>query len=341
LEAVIIDEKQKKDWESFIQEHPMTVAWQSYEWNSILSQHYRMDFYPIALFDGKKVQGILPLYKMKTVFGHERLISVPYAVAGGITADAEEVRQGLFEKAVKIAKKFNSCPIVLKQYKVKIAGDLRNDRNYHNRELKLSDDIKKIWSNLSNINKEKIEYSKKHSLTLEHPSENLSFFYKTLLQHHRHEGLPCVSEKWIQSLIESGMYSIALLRQGTAVVAGTMVKEFKKSVSFPFTCIPDRNGMGDIFVYNLYWELIKKYAQKGWQVCHSGRIPNNERTNGYRLGWGGVKYNYYYQYYPKEIDRSEFSERRGWKRGVAKRCLRLLPLTLSKSVGPRIIKYFP
>jgi len=130
------------------------------------------------------------------------LISAPYAVNGGILADNEQAAQVLFEKAKEISKKHYGSPITLKQYKIRIAGDMRIDDSYYNRELNLARNSSDIWKEISEQNRQNIDDTKKHDLVLEYPSRDVFGFYKQLLHYHHQKGVPCVSQKWIEDLIE-------------------------------------------------------------------------------------------------------------------------------------------
>jgi hypothetical protein len=342
MRAVIIDESQKNDWEAYIQRNPQTIAWQSFEWNAVLRKHYRIDFHPIAVFDGGEIRGMLPLYHMKSIYGKDMLLSVPYAVAGGIAADSDEAVGLLMEKAIELSENYNSCPVTLKQYKIKIDRQLRTDDNYYNRELDLAAGEDAIWAGLAETNKQRIEASRSLAYELEYPSDDLDIFYNMLLKHQHAKGIPCVGRGWIKDLIGFGMYSLAMLKLDGNPVAATMIKEFKDTVSFPFTCVPYKDGKTGVAEYRLYWELINRFASEGKRIFHSGRIPRTDRTDPYRLGWGGVQYDYYYQYYPdSNKTTTEFSKRKGRKREIFESCWKKMPRGIAGLLGPRIVKQFP
>jgi hypothetical protein len=138
METIIIDEKRKEAWDQYVQQHPGSIAWQSYGWYSVLRKHYPVTFLPLAVTNGKGIRGVLPLYRIGSSRGKNVLISVPYAVAGGILADDAEAERLLVEKAVSLAGEFGSRGITLKQYKRKVAGNFRDDDAFYNRELDIS-----------------------------------------------------------------------------------------------------------------------------------------------------------------------------------------------------------
>src|SRR2546430_8596252 len=102
MDVVLVEKKNRRDWDVFVQESPGVIAWHSYSWEEVLQQYYGTEFYPLAVYDGPKICGILPLYRIKTLRG-EALLSSPHFVAGGIVASDEDVRDALLKKAIDFA----------------------------------------------------------------------------------------------------------------------------------------------------------------------------------------------------------------------------------------------
>jgi serine/alanine adding enzyme len=341
MEAVIIDPSKRGEWEEYLLGNEKSIAWQSFDWSEVLSGHYRINFFPIAAVDSGTISGVLPLYRIKTLLSGDILTSVPHAVAGGIVADNEEASRVLLGKAIELSKKFNSCRIVLKQYKHRMAGDLHTDDHYYNRELRLSQDVQHVWDGMQPKNRDAILRAEKYSMVLEYPSDDLNGFYRMLLEHLHARGIPCVSRSWIRDLIGFRMYSIALLKREGRIVAGTLVKEYKKTVSFPFSCLPETEKEKVEYLYRLYWDIIRMYCGKGYEIFHSGRIPNNDATDEHRLGWGGTKYGYYYQYFPNRSVKTEYAMKRGRKREIIEKCWTMIPTAVAGVLGPSVVKQFP
>jgi hypothetical protein len=341
MEAVIITEKDRKAWDEYVMNNPFSIAWQSYGWSDVVKKHYGLEFYPLAVFDGNRICGILPLYRVKSITGNVELISVPYAVAGGMLADTPAVQTLLLDKAVLLADQNGPCRITLKQYKNRIEGDFRIDDNYYNRELALTRDTSELWKRISELNRERITDARKNCTVLEYPSTDTRTFHTLLLHHHHVRGIPCVGKEWIDDLLAFHMYSIALLKSGGRIVAATMVKEFKDTISFPFTCMADHGEPIALPAYDLYWKLIERFAAEGKAIFHSGRIPISDDTEEHRLGWGGGEYPYYYQYFPNSSGKTEFATKRGRKRDIVEKVWKRLPRGIAGLLGPYVVKYYP
>lgn len=341
MKVRIIEASEREAWDSYVMGNPKSIAWQLYTWYDVVRQHYNVHFFPLAVFEADKIRGILPLYYYKSMLKQGTLISVPFAVAGGIVADNDEVSELLLNEAIEISKRHDNCRIVLKQYKYKIPGALSSDENYYNRELTLVRDKDELLNQISENNRDKIEEAKNAGFEIVYPAANINEFYKVVNIHHHRNGIPCVTKKWIKLLIDSGMYSMAIINREGKAVAATMVKEFKDTISFPFTSLMGESELHYLGVYNLYWHMISTFAQTGKGIFHSGRIPINDETSKFRLGWGGEKFQYYNQYFPQSVVNTEYSQKRGKKRELFTNVWSHLPRPLINLVNPFLVKQFP
>ena len=341
MRVEILEESRKADWDHFVDTNPNVIAWHSYYYSHVLKKMYDLPFYPLAAYDGSALCGILPLYLSHTFRRGRILMSVPYFVAGGIVATNPEAEQLLLKRAIELGKETSAAHIALRQYKIKIQGQLVTDDSYYNRELALTEDLGQIWKSISDTNRAKVEEAKKHNTVLEYPSSDLDTFYKLLLHDQHGQGLPCVSRRWVELLLGTGTYHIALLRQQGTLVAATLAKRFKDTVSFPLTCLPRHDAQGELFAYDLYWKLITNLAAEGVHIFHSGRIPQGDVAPPYRLGWGGTKCTYYYQSPGVGNSPAQQTNTRGAKRSLFESVWKKIPLSLAKTLGPVIVKQFP
>jgi hypothetical protein len=341
MKIEIANESIMDRWENFIDSNPRAIAWQSFKWLDILKKNYNVKFYPIVALSGNEITGILPLYYLKIPFAKPILSSVPFAVAGGIVSNDTHTEKLLLEKAIEISKSHENCKIIFKQYKHKVIGQLSSDENFCNKELSLSTQTEKMWNEFDKSNKDNIKLGEKTDFKIEQYTNDISGFHNFLFYHHQRKGIPCTGKNWINDLVKSGMYSISILKKDNRIVAATMVKEFKDTISFPFSSTSDPGSENFHLIYNLYWELIKAHANKGKNIFHSGRLPKSGEADAFRQGWGGQIHNYYYQYYPATNLRTEFNVKRSSKREAFEKLWKMAPSTIAKIVGPQIVKRFP
>ncbi|MCE9556636.1 MAG: hypothetical protein K8T91_25080 [Planctomycetes bacterium] len=340
LQATVIDDRHKAAWDAFVHRHPGTIAWHLYDWSNVLRTYYGTTFHPIAALEGDEIRAILPLYRVRTLRTGVSLVSIPYVVAGGIVADDEQAERLVLEESVRLSQSMGSPSIALKQYGHCVAGDLRTDGGYYNQELSLSAGAAQVWKNLPVTLQESIESISETGLQLDYPSTDVAAFHLALSRHQRAGGVPAPSRRWIELLLGSKLYQMALLRSGGRVVAGTMLKVFRQTASFPYTCVAQRGDVGVNWARRFYWEMIKRLSAEGFQIVHSGRIPNNGAVPAYRLGWGGERREYYYQYYGLQ-GKTESGSKRGRSRAVVEAVWRRMPLTLANLLSPPLLRQYP
>ena len=76
------------------------------------------------------------------------------------------------------------------------------------------------------------------------------------------------------------------------------------------------------------------------RIVHSGRIPDDGNVPAYRLGWGGQKQRYYYQYHGIQ-GKTETNTKRGWVRRTGGAVWKKLPGVVSNLLDPVVIRQYP
>ncbi len=340
MKIQIVGHEFRNQWNSFVYANDCSIAWQIWDWSAIVARFKQFTFLPVAALRGSEIQGIVPLYLWNN--GSSRaFLSVPHAVAGGICAIDSETEQALLSFAIDLARKYEPCPITLKQYKHKIASEqLSSDENYYNKELSLQND-KSFRREFAPYNVQMADQARALGMKVVYPFDDTAAFYAMLIRYSHKQGVPCDALSWIASLIDAGMYSAAVAFVNGQPIAGTMIKKFKKTVSFPFSWSLPQNFEQHSIIFGLYMHLIEHFADEKLHIFHSGRIPDGEDVPKFRLGWGGPAHRYYYQYYPARTNATEFATKRGLKRKLFQIGWRRLPLPLIKALGPHIVKRFP
>jgi hypothetical protein len=179
IKVTTIDKRDLARWEAYVQASPRTVAWQSHHWSEAVARNYEVEFIPLAAELDGRIRGILPLYQLRAPKAPARLISVPFAVAGGLSADDAPAQQALLEAALALCDERGAAGITFKQYRYPIEGTLKTDSNFFNRELALSLGEAKIWEQLDARNRAAIEAAGRDGLELEleFPSDRVGVFH--------------------------------------------------------------------------------------------------------------------------------------------------------------------
>jgi hypothetical protein len=340
LSAALVPAETREDWNRFVDRHPDALSWHGYDWSRFLSEHYNIQFLPLAAFEGPEIRAILPLYRIKTRRTGAMLISIPYFVAGGIIADSAEAEELLVTETLSLSRT-HEAPAFLKTYRAPAPGPFKTDSSFYNRELDASPGVAAVWDNLEQVNRDRIEVSSRLDVAVEYPSHRVDDFYRLMAGHEHSLGRPWVSRKWLNSLLATGMYKPAVLTLRGTPATATLVKRYKDTVSFPLTCLRQHDELTETLACRLYWELIQQLAPQGIRIFHSGRIPADGSVPAYRLGWGGTPYHYHYQYYGREEEKTDSEVRSGSMRGRFERIWPRIPRPVAGLIAPAIVKQFP
>ncbi len=90
-------------WNRYVLDHPQGTVFHLNQWNQAVADAYRHKPLHLLAEEGGKITGLLPLFRIKSVFVGRVLVSVPYATYGGILADDDPTAGQLLERANQLA----------------------------------------------------------------------------------------------------------------------------------------------------------------------------------------------------------------------------------------------
>ena len=75
-------------WDAYVASMPTASNYHRWNWKHVIEDTFNHEAFYLAAFEGDAIQGILPLFRMKSrLFGHF-LVSIPFFSCGGILAGA-------------------------------------------------------------------------------------------------------------------------------------------------------------------------------------------------------------------------------------------------------------
>ncbi|MBI1825629.1 MAG: FemAB family PEP-CTERM system-associated protein [Planctomycetes bacterium] len=109
IEAIGPD--REESWDEFVEAHPDGTLFHTLAWRNIVSSVFRHKPYYLAVHSSGRITGVLPLFFVKSIFGGRMLVSVPYAVSGGILAEDEVSSRRLWQEAMRLARELR-CSVI-------------------------------------------------------------------------------------------------------------------------------------------------------------------------------------------------------------------------------------
>ena len=104
MEIVEFRDEHADSWNQFVNQQDEGTLFHLTGWKRAVEKvfHHR-SFYLLAREDGQ-IQGVLPLFLIKSRLFGRFLVSTPFAVYGGICASSERARAALHKKAAEVAR---------------------------------------------------------------------------------------------------------------------------------------------------------------------------------------------------------------------------------------------
>src|SRR5579862_1292002 len=103
-------------WDAFVEQHPCGTVFHLTAWKNCIEESfgYRSEYLVAA--EGRDIRGVLPIFLVQNPILKKALISVPFAVSGGILADSPEVREALFHRVKELGQRLGVEYIDLRNY---------------------------------------------------------------------------------------------------------------------------------------------------------------------------------------------------------------------------------
>ena len=114
VDVVAFDGTRSAEWDAYLDSHPQGTIFHLTQWQRAVEKTF--GHRPVSLWalEGNVPVGVLPLFLVNTLKG-KALVSVPYAVYGGIVADRPDIAEALLEEARLIAERHKCKYIEMRQ----------------------------------------------------------------------------------------------------------------------------------------------------------------------------------------------------------------------------------
>ena len=88
-------------WDNYIINHPNGTLYHLSSWKNAIEKSFNLEASYFIAVEDQKICGILPLFRIRTLQFSWKVLSIPFAVYGGILADQSEKEQSLLDFAIK------------------------------------------------------------------------------------------------------------------------------------------------------------------------------------------------------------------------------------------------
>ncbi|HEV2424407.1 MAG TPA: FemAB family XrtA/PEP-CTERM system-associated protein [Terriglobia bacterium] len=329
-------------WDAYVEASPYACNYHRWVWKQVINETCGHRPYYLAAVNEDALQGVLPLFLIKSrTFGNS-LVSMPFFSYGGVLAGTEEARDALLAEAVALGRELRVRHVQLRQGTPCAAGWQEATRKV-TMLVDLPATTDELWKGLSTGMRNKIRSARKRGLTSDCGGvERLDTFYDIFATNMRDLGTPVYPRSWFDSICRHNPDTVKVLTvwdEGQPVAAG-LISLFRETAEWPWsaTAASARRKYGAVF---LYWSLLEWAMQNGYRCVDFGRCTPGSGNWEFKRHWGCVEkpLNWWCWLAPGERAPDLHADNPRYR--LAVRIWQHLPLGVANWLGPRVARSIP
>lgn len=331
-----------KEWDRFVLSHPEAAFFHQSAWKRVMEKTYGYAArYFYAECEGRIV-GIAPAFLISNWVMGRCLISLPFAVYGGVCAENEEIRQALTEHLERFAEMDRVEYLELRDRKGDVLPGYHANPRYATFTMPLQADTEALYNALPKDIRYMVRKGEKAGLTVRRGFDQLEAFYALMTLNLRRLGTPTFPRKLFESLAREypGQVELLLVYSNGIPFAGGMIFLFRGSAQ-PYYVGAREDAKAVAANDFLWWQMIKYAAETGCTEFDFGRSKLHSGNYDFKRKWKPHIENLAYQV--RLVQRKtvpNFSPTNA-KFELATNIWKRLPLGITRVLGPRVVRWFP
>ena len=327
----------------FIKNNPISNLYHDYRWGKIIEECFGHEYHVLISENGEgRINGVLPLVHMKSFSFGNFIVSMPFFNYGGVCAEHETTESLLIEEAIRIAKDRKVHHIEFRQEKSLDKGFPEKTSKVSMR-LDLPGSSDELWKSFTSKLRSQIKVPQKAGMiTRIGGIDELESFYDVFSENMRHLGTPVYPKRFFRNILEEFPKNtwICSVYLGGMPVASGFLAGFRNRLEIPWaSSIRKHNRLSPNML--LYWSCLKFACENGFTVFDFGRSTIGESTYRFKEQWGAAPAPMVWSYWVKNEGEMPDITPRNRKYHLAIGIWKKLPLSVTRMLGPRIIRNIP
>jgi len=342
MDVILLTPDAEKAWQRFVDGSPEATLAHHLGWRKVVQKTYHHTPYYLTAMDGESIEGILPLFLIRSPFFGPFLVTAPYLSYGGLLANNEPASRALTEAARELALKQKAKYVEVRGLSRVDHGLLLKDK-YCTFRLSLKAGPEILWQRFEGGRARKaVRRAVKSGLVVERGHHLCANFAEVMSRHMRDLGTPFHHRQFYQYITEEfpQQSEILMARHGDRYVAGILLVSCGGTVYDLYAA-----GLREYKAFApsslLIWEAIRSSCERGFAYFDLGRSRWDSNTFFFKRQWRAQPLALYYEYHltsdRRLPDVDPTNATFSWAIAFWKR----LPVIAAKAIGPLIIRDIP
>jgi FemAB-related protein (PEP-CTERM system-associated) len=327
-------------WDAFVRHTDGGTLFHLIGWKEVLERTFGFTAHYLVARRGTETVGVLPLFELRAPGMARGLLSLPFAVEGGVCSTDAAAQAALDAAALARGAARGARWVELRDGRSGVGFRVQEGRYWRFRRPLHGDEVADLAATPAK-RRNMIRHGIRHGLQARVDADDLPVFHDLYARTARRFGTPVFPLRYFRSLLERFPDETALMtvRLGRTPVAGALVFFFGATV-----CPYYVGSRRDFFRYAvndfLYWELMRYGGARGARVFDFGRSKLDTGAFRFKRLWGFDPEPLRYRV--AMLAGSALAERANSDAGAAwlRTAWRFLPLPVTKLLGPFFVSRY-
>lgn len=338
MQIRVLDDTAHDRWDAFVHSRAQATFFHRAGWRTLLEGTLGHDCHYLYAEDGGQIVGILPLGHVKSRLFGNALVSTPFCVYGGIVADHEEAHAALDSEACALARRLGVDHLELRN-QAPGPGHRPVKDLYVTFRKPLQPDPDANLMAIPRKQRAMVRRGMAGGLASVVDGETERFF-RVYAESVRNLGTPVFPSGLFAAMREvfGDDCEILSVEHRGRVLSSVMSFYFRDEV-LPYYGGGTRQARalhGNDF---LYWELMRRSAERGIRIFDFGRSKRGTGAYQYKLHWGFQPEPLYYEYELVRSSQVPDLNPLNPKYRLFIAAWKHLPLPLANRVGPFLSRF--
>lgn len=188
-------------WDSFVRDHPQGSFFHLTGWRRVVEETFHHQPHYLVCERGRSWFGLLPLFFVRSPFIGKQLISVPYAVYGGVLVRDQEFQQPLLDAAAQHGRRLGASYLEMRHLDAR-PGDRVPYDLYVTFRKDLPASVAEVLPSIPKKARAEVRRARdRFNLTCE-TTDDVALFFELFADEKRRLGTPSLPLRWFQNLVE-------------------------------------------------------------------------------------------------------------------------------------------
>ena len=332
------DAQTVRRWDDFVAACPEATFFHKAGWQRIVGAIFRHPTHFLYAERGGAIEGVLPLAHVRSLLFGNALVSLPFAVYGGVAATTGEAAGALEAEAQALARQLGVDHLELRNLKPRHPEWPLQDL-YVTFRKPLEPDVEANMLAIPRKQRAMVRKGIKNGLRSE-VERSVDRFFTLYADNVLRHGTPALPRRYFEALLEIFGQDCDVL---TAVDANGKPLSSVLSFYFRDEVLPYYAG-DDVAARDLaandfkYWELMRRSCERGIRVFDYGRSKQGTGSYSFKKNWGFEPQPLHYEYCLYKRDSIPQNNPSNAKYRLFIEAWRRLPVGLANRLGPFIVR---